>query len=487
MRVLLKSINDSTRDALATMGPQQAERTVRLALVQAKQAGVTIDRTVRLMAVTADYAESQGLDRAIGAEAAIRAIAFVLALGEVGRLDVAAPGRGDKEWNMVMVARLETRAAASPFARQLAILQRFQGSGMGRLQPDSAAAQLLEAANRGDISGMAASFEPRRVQGIVLEGGVPAAMLQALWDDREGNESVIRRRHYDTVARGMQSAELQRAAAQAFAGVIQGQFLARGASQQTGSAAAHEIGRRAAEVGRRAAGARAKEVGRRAADTSAEEDGRRTAAARAKQAGEATAAALFEAGREVTADDARRRDLLVGVLLELGLLPEETAQMAEMGFARFAKEVHERFDMNAQQAFDQFNPKVLKRQRMLGELAALDADMARAFSTRYGTGPMARLIGIIQNPPVDEKTGKVDIAAGVAQCLGRSSGAELTANYPLRARAARLSGRTPRPGSWRWRRVRSRPSNRTERPVPPLFGHGPTTSGPVPPTPPAPP
>ena len=234
MSQLIEGLNKLTQGGLATMSPGQLEQTVRTTQVIARTSGMGMQAFQALASQGAAEAQQMGLDPRFGLTSAQSAAEFGAAFGQVGRGDVAAWGRVDREKLTVMDAQLRRQAAASPMANRLgAIMRIYETMGPEALAGTPLAA-VAEAIKRGDnefeYKGKTESlnFDEARYRQITGASHVTGAAANDYLRSNAATQEQIDRYGIADITRRAQPAEARQMMVQHFRESVVGQLSASG-------------------------------------------------------------------------------------------------------------------------------------------------------------------------------------------------------------------------------------------------------------------
>jgi len=148
MSMLMNGLQMLTQNGMQTMSPEQVERMVRTTSNLARAGGMDMTAMMQLVATAAQRGDQLGLDRRFAATSAQGAAAFSTAYGNMAG-GMRRWGMADKDKAAALAVQLETNAAASPIAQQLATVVRLQEE-FGGFKDGTEAKAIYEAINRGD-------------------------------------------------------------------------------------------------------------------------------------------------------------------------------------------------------------------------------------------------------------------------------------------------------------------------------------------------
>lgn len=189
MSELINGLQALTQGGMSTMSPAKLEMTARQLNNVARSTGMGMNVMSQFMSMAATQADAFGLDRQYAVGATMGAAAFGHAFGQVGKGDVAAFGRKDKEALTAMDMQLRMRAAASPIANQLNTVMRLRDE-LG-IKADSELGKLAEAIENGQTAtkdGKSIVMSQNELKEIAMRSGVSESTFNSILSRRQSNQ-----------------------------------------------------------------------------------------------------------------------------------------------------------------------------------------------------------------------------------------------------------------------------------------------------------
>lgn len=210
MSAIMNGLQMLTQNGLQSMSPEQAERMVRTTANVARGAGVSMEAMMRLTASAAGRADQLGIDRRFAADAASGGVAFGQAYGALAG-GLRRFGLADKETATMLATQLETNAAASPIAQQLATTVRLHEE-FGGLKDEGLA--LYRAVKRGateyEYGGVKKSVYlptgggPGSFTDVMARSGADASLVTQVYRQYGTNQQTIADNGLSSTGRALQ-------------------------------------------------------------------------------------------------------------------------------------------------------------------------------------------------------------------------------------------------------------------------------------------
>jgi hypothetical protein len=389
MSELMEGLNSLTQGGLATMGPAELERTVRMTQVMAENSGMGLRAMTGLMAQGAAVADQLGLDRTFAVTATQQAGAFGAAYGQVGRSDLAAWGRGSRDELTIMDQQLRLRAAASEMSNRLGAAMRYartqEQAGLPVQGPLQNVVESIRAHQQTFTNEQGEQESLNMTEGrwreIMAGSGVDEPTALLFLRSRAANQEMIHRFDIQSITRAAQPEEARAMVAEGF--------------QEGAQGILHEAGlddARAAELGGDVATAQAARL--MGMDPAERVDARRRNEAIAQAGRQALIDRLVAEGAnpQQAAAEADR------------LLPRARAiAQAEAGWGRLENRIAEdpayQGYRTANRFLDVQNPRVQARAEVIRQEAEAEVQVRSALAGLGRAGPVQRLMDMIQQPP----------------------------------------------------------------------------------------
>lgn len=194
MNELLQGLQTLTQGGLQNLSGRQAEDMVRSFSNIARRTGVGLDNATALVAAGGQRAEQIGVNRILGANAAINSMAFGQAFG-VNEGGITGFNRQSKEQMTAGAAKLMLGAAASGDANQLAAFLRMADTGMIKPKGELAAfaSALREGQNEYSFGGVTKQtyMRPGEFISFMAKNGVNPNMLNMAIGQVGANQATI--------------------------------------------------------------------------------------------------------------------------------------------------------------------------------------------------------------------------------------------------------------------------------------------------------
>ena len=375
MKELVEGLNQLTQGGLATQDPAQLEKSVRLTQALAKSTGVGMDGMMGLMARGAGLADSLGLDRRLGLQAAQGAAAFGAAFGQAGEGATPHWMARSKDEMTLLDENLRARASKSGLANQLGATTRIvDAMTAAGLPVGDRAKALAEAIRRGDKTfgpnGESVFQSDRDWRATMTGSGIRENELLRFARQTDINQQAIHAHGIGDLVRESQGADVARFYAQAQRGSISDALQRRG----MGAGRADDLANRAALA-----------------------------------AGETLRSGVGVDGRGFSRRDDAERDRAVAASIRRslgrdarGLSDGELRMMATSGWGAMNQMVHDRPDWAAYKtglgAFEANDPAVAARRRQVTTEATVTGAMRSALAGLGQAGPLARISDALQSP-----------------------------------------------------------------------------------------
>lgn len=389
MRQIIEGLNQLTQGGLATMGGGQLEKSLRLTQALASSTGLGLTNMMGLMAQGAQFADRLGIERAFAVQGAQGAAAFGQAFGQVGRGDVAHWMARPQDEMTLLDQKLRMQAAKSGLANQLATTVRIvDDMGAGGRSPGGDVRALSEAIRSGRTTFKDSQGRERSVfmgeeewRSLMTGGGVSPDMVMRYAAQSETNRSVTFKNGIADLARQAQSADIaelvQNAQFSSLSGVLQGTGMRQGAADQA-----------------------------------------------ARTASAAAAKALMGMDASVRRDDAARNRAVASAMRQSlqaqgvdvrKLTDADLIQAASLGFGEFNEMVKSHPGLagygSGLAAIEVNDPNTLRRQRQITQENVTTGEIRSMLAGIGRSGPLARVMDMLQSPPADLKQ-------GIAKALG---------------------------------------------------------------------
>lgn len=231
MSMLMNGLQMLTQNGLQSMSPQEIERMVRTTSNVARAGGMDMTAMMQLVATAAQRGDQLGLDRRFAATGAQGAAAFGTAYGNMAG-GMRRWGMADKDKATALAVQLETNAAASPIAQQLATVMRLQDE-FGGFKAGSEAEALQKAIAAGDTE---YSFDGKRKSvylpsgygdgsfiDVMQKGGMRGDVVEKVRYQSARNQQTIAEKNLTAQARALQGkADIEPRLFQVFSSTAQG-------------------------------------------------------------------------------------------------------------------------------------------------------------------------------------------------------------------------------------------------------------------------
>lgn len=231
MSMLMNGLQMLTQNGMQTMSPEQVERMVRTTANLARASGMDMTAMMQLVATAAQRGDQLGLDRRFAATSAQGAAAFATAYGNTAG-GMRRWGMADKDKAAALAVQLETNAAASPIAQQLATVVRLQEE-FGGFKEGSEAKALYDALARGDteyvFNGQRKSvylpsgYGEGSFHDVMTKGGMRGDVVEKVRYQTAINQKTIAEKNLTMQARALQGrADIEPRLFQVFSSTAQG-------------------------------------------------------------------------------------------------------------------------------------------------------------------------------------------------------------------------------------------------------------------------
>lgn len=231
MSMLMNGLQMLTQNGLQTMSPEQVERMVRTTANLARSGGMDMTAMMQLVATAAQRGDQLGLDRRFAATGAQGAAAFATAYGNMAG-GMRRWGMADKDKAAALAVQLETNAAASPIAQQLATVMRLQEE-FGGFKEGSEAKAIYDALARGDteyVFGgekksvyLPSGYGDGSFNDVMTKGGMRGDVVAKVRYQSARNQQTIAERNLTAQARSLQGkADIEPRLFQVFSSTMQG-------------------------------------------------------------------------------------------------------------------------------------------------------------------------------------------------------------------------------------------------------------------------
>jgi len=231
MSMLMNGLQMLTQNGLQTMSPEQVERMVRTTSNLARAGGMDMTAMMQLVATAAQRGDQLGLDRRFAATGAQGAAAFATAYGNMAG-GMRRWGMADKDKAAALAVQLETNAAASPIAQQLATVMRLQEE-FGGFKEGSEAKAIYDALARGDteyVFGgekksvyLPSGYGEGSFNDVMTKGGMRGDVVEKVRYQSARNQQTIAEKNLTAQARSLQGkADIEPRLFQVFSSTMQG-------------------------------------------------------------------------------------------------------------------------------------------------------------------------------------------------------------------------------------------------------------------------
>jgi hypothetical protein len=231
MSMLMNGLQMLTQNGMQSMSPEQVERMVRTTSNIARAGGMDMTAMMQLVATAAQRGDQFGLDRRFAATSAQGAAAFATAYGNMAG-GMRRWGMADKDKAAALAVQLETNAAASPIAQQLATVMRLQEE-FGGFKEGTEAKAIYEALARGDTEYtfggakksvyLPSGYGEGSFLDVMQKGGMRGDVVEKVRYQTATNQKTIADKNLTAQARALQGkADIEPRLFQVFSSTMQG-------------------------------------------------------------------------------------------------------------------------------------------------------------------------------------------------------------------------------------------------------------------------